>query len=301
MACTLIGRAQDHHGRHIATLTVDNDMTFYTDRYYSSGVRLDVGIPAFKKSPVNKLLIPHSEGSVCYYALSLVHHLYTPEKIYSHPVPQSDHPYLSYMLLGSSKQAFNKPQRLMHFSELQIGLMGPVTGGEYIQTTIHENVPFADPPEGWDSQIQNDVCLQYTAVIEKGLVNLPWFEANAFLGGTIGSPHTNAHLGSYLRAGKFEDYFTGKPEDGTSVWQLWVYCSGLFYLVNYDASLQGGTYNQDNVHVIRDINQQLIHFRFGGALVFKQLKLELSQEVRSPEFPAGLWSRWVRLMISFRF
>ncbi len=276
-------------------------MTFYTDRYYSSGIHAEFSAPVFKKSPINKILIPHSKDAVCYYSVSLVHNIYTPEKIFTTRVPILDHPYVSYLLLGSSKQAYNKKRRSMHYSELQIGVMGPISGGEYLQTRLHENISFADPAEGWDSQIQNDLCIQYTAIFEKGVIALPWFETNAFFGGRIGVPHTDANVGAYMRWGIFDDYFQGKAVDGQSDFQIWFYLSGQLYLVNYNASLQGGTYNQDNVHILYSINKYLYHLKFGGAAVYKSFKLEVSQEVRSPEFPTSLWNRWAQLKISCRF
>ncbi len=276
-------------------------MTFFTDRYYSSGVKLTVHSTHFKKSPLNKLLLPHNEESKVYYGLSMVHNLYTPLKIFYTRVPVLDHPYLSYLLLGSSKHSYNSKKRLKLFSEFQLGLMGPITGGEHIQTTIHENVDFADPAKGWDSQIQNDVCIQYTAEIEKGLINLSWFEANAFMGARLGVPHTEARVGTYMRWGIFDDYFQGKAVDGNSDFQVWVFCSGQYYVVNYNAALQGGTYNTDNVHVLYTINKNLMHLKFGGALVYKSIQVEIAQEVRSPEFPTGLWNRWAQLYISCRF
>lgn len=293
--------AQHENKRAIAELSVDNDIVFLRDRYYSSGITLVYYSPAIKKSPLNKILLPHNSNEISYYALNITHRMYTPERTLTPEIQYTDHPYATYMLLGNSKTSYNYKKRIKKFSGIELGLIGSAAGGEFIQNILHENISIAIPSEGWHNQIQNDICIQYTAVIEKGLLNNSWFELNGFVGSTLGIPHTEAKLGGYLRLGYFKDYFKGLIVDVSAKWQAWLFWSGSVYLVNYNATLQGGTYIQNNVHTIRFINNSLLHTKFGAVIQFKRLSVEIAEEVRSPEFQTAFWHRWGHLNILFAF
>ncbi|MEE4260778.1 MAG: lipid A-modifier LpxR family protein [Bacteroidales bacterium] len=285
----------------IFELRVDNDMTFYTDQYYSNGIEFKVYAAFMNKSPLNFILLPNGKQSRVYYSLTFTHKIYTPIEIYVPQIKGIDHPYASYLLIGSQKESFNHRNRYKLSSAIQIGVMGPASGGGYFQNTLHHNISIADHVEGWDTQVGNDFCLQYSAMIEKGIVNVSWFELNAYVGGKLGIPHTEAQVGGYFRLGKFDDYFSHMGIDASTNWQLWFFVTGDLYFVNYNAAIQGGAYNQGVGRTIPYINSNIWHTRFGGTFVFKLIKLEIGQEVVSPSFPTALWHRWAyaSLMIGF--
>jgi hypothetical protein len=175
--------------------------------------------------------------------------------------------------------------------------MGAISGGGYFQNTLHRNIAIADYVEGWDTQVGNDLCVQYTAMLEKGIVNLYWFELNAYAGAKLGIPHTEAQIGSYLRIGKFDDYFRNIGISYTTEWQFWLFATGDIFIVNYNAAIQGGPYNQSEGRTLPFINSNVYHTRFGGTLVYKTFKIEIGQEVISPTFPTGLWHRWAYVSV----
>jgi len=279
----------------------DNDIVFRRDRYYTSGIVLKLYAPFIAKSPINKILLPSLESEIVYYSFGITHHMYTPEATLSPEIQYNDRPYANYVLLGNFKMAFNTEMRIKKTSGIELGWIGPATGGEILQNTLHENISIAIPSEGWHNQIENDICLQYSAFIEKGLLNIDWIELNGFVGGTLGVPHTQANIGTYLRIGYFSDYFKGMAVDVMANWQAWLYCSGSLYLVNYNASLQGGTYNQTSVYTINNINNWLMHAKFGGVVQFNKLSVEYGMEVSSPEYQSAFWHRWGHLDVRYAF
>ncbi|NQU31839.1 MAG: lipid A deacylase LpxR family protein [Bacteroidetes bacterium] len=301
MLFSLSGIAQNSRSHTIAELTIDNDIVFLIDRYYSSGITMSLYSNWIKKSPINKILLPHGDNEINYYSLNFTHRMYTPEHTLTPSIQLTDHPYATYLLLGGTKISFNPVVRIKRTSKFEFGIIGPMAGGEAIQNGLHKNISYAETSQGWHNQVQNDVCLQYGAIIEKGFLNLPMFEINGFVGATIGVPHTEAQIGSYTRFGFFDDYFRGIGIDISSDLHAWLFCSGSLYLVNYNATLQGGTYNQDNVHTIYSINNTLIHGRFGGVLEYKRISAEYGMEVRSPEFSTAFWHRWAHINIAFVF
>ncbi|MAE08403.1 MAG: hypothetical protein CL661_06545 [Bacteroidetes bacterium] len=298
---SILVRTQNEITHNIVEITVDNDLVFLNDRYYSNGVTLKIYSPTIKKSPINRILLPSDIDEIIYYALSITHHLYTPDEVSTSEIQLTDHPYATYLLLGNSKMSFNYKKRIKKTSGMAVGLIGSAAGGEYIQNRLHSTMAAAYPSEGWQNQVKNDLCLQYSAVIEKGFVDFNWFELNGMVGATLGVPHTEANIGSSFRIGYFNDYFHGLAVDASSRWQAWIYCSGSIFLINYNASLQGGTLIQDNVHTISNINSSLLHASLGGVLQYKRLSIEYGMVVRSPEFPTAYWHRWGHLNVSFAF
>ncbi len=290
---------ESQNPKSIVELTVDNDIVFLIDRYYSSGITISLYSDFIKKSPINKALLPHNDDEICYYSLSITHRMYTPERTLTTYIETQDRPYAAYLLVGSKKISFNPKTRFKKTSMLEFGVLGPKAGGEVFQNRLHENISFAQVSKGWHNQIQNDICIQYSATIEKGILNLPMFEINCFVGATVGVPHTDAHIGGYTRFGFFTDYFRGIGIDISNDLNAWLFCSGSLFLVNYNATLQGGTYNQDNPYTINTINSQLIHGKMGGVIEYKRLSVEYGMVVSSPEFSNAYWHRWAHINVAF--
>jgi hypothetical protein len=276
-------------------------MTYFTDHYFSSGVILRIYAPFMAKSPVSKIMIPHHKDELNYYSLTFTHNMYTPVYIDTISNRTIDHPFAAYILFGNRKESFQPHQRYKVTSELQLGMIGPVAGGQEFQNTLHDHIPIAGPVEGWENQIGNDFCLQYSALIEKGLLDATWFELNGFTGASFGSPHTEAQLGLYFRGGYFDDFFQHIGINKKRTWQIWLLCSGDINYIAYNAVLQGGLFNGRDAYSLQTINPVLWHTRFGGTLVYKTIKFELAQEVISRSFPTALWHRWayVSLMVGF--
>lgn len=293
--------AQNKTSTTIVDLKVDNDLVFVHDRYYTSGISLEVYSQKIKKSPIINILLPSNETEVNYYSMSITHNMYTPERTLTPNIQYTDHPYASYLLIGTKKMSFNLQKRIKKTSEFEFGMIGPMAGGELIQNRLHENIAIAEVSEGWHNQIQNDICLQYSATIEKGIINLSMLEVNGFVGASVGVPYTEAQLGGFFRFGFFTDFFKGIGIDLSPDLNAWFYCSGSVYLVKYNATLQGGVFNQNNVHTINPINNLLLHGRIGGVVEFKRFSAEYGMEVRSPEFNLAFWHRWGHLGISYAF
>lgn len=282
-------------------LNVANDMTYFTDHYFSSGIMLEVYAPFMVHSPFNKILLSSGKENLNYHALTFTHNMYTPVYIDTISNRLQDHPFAAYVLLGNRKESFNPLRRLKVSSELQLGIMGPVAGGQVFQNTLHDYIPIAGPVQGWENQIGNDICFQYNTLFEKGVIDGSWFELNANAGGRLGIPHTDAQAGFYSRGGYFDDYFKhiGISKDRTL--QCWLFCSGDINYVAYNAVLQGGLFTQNNLQTLKTINPVLWHTRFGGTMVYKSIKLEIAQEVISRSFETAMWHRWayISLMVGF--
>jgi len=301
LLATTIVNSQDQKPKSILNLTVENDFFFFIDRYYTSGVEISFSNRAIGKSPVSKVLIPSGNESRDYYSMSISHCMFTPEKTLTPIVVYEDRPYASYFLVSSKKSSYNSSKNILINSAISIGMIGAVSGAKDIQNTLHQIIPYASESKGWHHQIKNDLCLMYNASLEKGLLNLPNLEIIGNINATLGVPHTETSIGSYMRIGIFTDYFRGFGFDLTDDFNAWFFCSGSVYLVHYNATLQGGTFNQDNHHTFYEINQTLLHATYGVVVQYKHFNLEYGFEVRSPEFQNGWWHRWGHIELAYAF
>ncbi len=294
-------QAQTPKKNSVVNLTVENDFFFFIDRYYTSGVEINFSNKNLQKSPVNKILIPYKDADRKYFTISISHSMFTPEKTLTSDVVYSDRPYASYFLITSKKHSFNSKKRILIHSELSIGLIGAVTGAREIQNTLHEIIPVAYESKGWHHQIKNDLCLMYGASVEKGIINTPYFELNGRINASLGVPHTEASIGSYMRFGIFKDYFRGLGFDISQELSAWIYFSGSVFVVKYNATLQGGTYNQDNIHTFYEINPVLLQGTYGAVLQYKHFNVVYGFVVRSPEFKHAWWHRWGHVQLAYAF
>jgi lipid A 3-O-deacylase len=284
----------------IFELKIDNDATFFTDQYFSSGIQLNVYAPVMAKSPFSKILIQAGKETLDYYALTFTQNIYTPIYIDTLSHREIDQPFAAYILFGNRLESYNLFRRLKVTSEIQIGVIGPMAGGQVFQNTLHEHIAFAGHVEGWENQISNDICVQYSALLEKGVLNAKWMELNIYGGAKLGMPNIEAQLGMYARIGYFDDYFQNIGISKDKKLQVWLFCAGDVNLVAYNAVLQGGLFN-DSPYTLQTIEPFIWHTKFGGTLVYKTIKFEIAQEVISPSFPTAYWFRWayVSLMVGF--
>jgi len=134
------------------------------------------------------------------------------------------------------------------------------------------------------------------------LVNKENLTLLAGLDAEAGTLFTNAGAGLQLQAGKAEPVF------GLNENQLWPELEYYFFaktdisFVAYNALLQGGMFNHDNVFSLKQNEIQRvvgnaeagIHFRY------KWIGMEIAQHIISPEYKGGLWHKWGRMSLIFK-
>jgi hypothetical protein len=94
-----------------------------------------------------------SEGYRAYVQFRLGTEMYTPTDITSLEPPPGDHPYAGVIYVDSS--LFSMSRVASHQFTLRLGLVGPATGAEQVQTWIHEIID-SPIPQGWDEQLGNE-------------------------------------------------------------------------------------------------------------------------------------------------
>ncbi len=287
-------------------MNFDNDIFNNTDYYYTNGIRISYSSAVFASSPLAWPMLPYRRSSMNYHGMAIVQNMYTPTNPDTSNIIEGDRPFAAYLFLGHFKNSLSEARHYRQYSELQIGLIGPGSMGGLVQSQIHEI-----PPLGWQAQIQNDLVLNYTALVEKGIYNPAFFDLNLFAQGRIGSLYDDLAGALRIRAGKLNPYFSmpglANPRSAESKnslkWQYGIFATAKVSAVLYNATLQGGMFNKNNAYTIpaSDLERVVFTGSVGIYFAYRQLGIMYEQFYNTPEFRNALHHRWGHINISYCF
>jgi hypothetical protein len=290
-------------------ISVDNDIIDYTDRFYTNGIRIDLISPFLSGNPVGKLLVPYWGTGRNYYGLSIVQNLYTPSSTKIGGILYGDRPYAAYLYLGSLKITNDPMKKFRLTSELDLGVIGPYSFGEWVQTSFHTTVPSNSEPLGWEYQIQNDLVLNYQVIFDKGVFERKWGNLNLVSSASLGTLYTNIAGGFHFRIGLMNPYFANLGvarydrlrSNHLKKAQCYFFVKGSGKLVGYDATLEGGLLNKSSVYTIPSSHISRIIFQTtaGVIVTYRGFQIEAEQFLLSPEFDDGMWHKWVHIGLTF--
>ena len=278
----------------------DNDIAFQTDRYYTNGLEFEYHDQRLQHLYPSRFLFNPFETSESIYSLTLTHHIFTP-KVFIIPPGTIDRPFSSYLLLGFKAMNLSSENRAAWTSELRVGLMGKYAGGELVQNSIHKMLPASEPVPGWNTQIDHDVCIDYQVKFEKEIFAMKYVAAEGLAKGTLGVPYTNFGAGLRLKAGLFPDAFSKLGFFDNTSWNIFTFIDACVLASVYDATLQGGAFNQKNHYTLQDINVFVGEMDFGISGKWKALSAGIGGSLRTPRFQEGLPHRWGYIEFGYIF
>lgn len=163
-----------------ASLYVENDFFFKTDRYYSHGTEF---------SYTTDDLVEYSLGQ----------NIYTPNDKEALTPPPGDRPYAGWLYVGYGKTI---PQdKFEHFLKLDVGIVGPHSYAEQSQTIIHELIK-NEVPKGWDSQIPDTFAFVLLGNSSYAIFNNnKYFDIYPYVEGALGNLMSYAGGGIRMVAG----------------------------------------------------------------------------------------------------
>jgi len=295
---------QDLDDRTILKIDFENDLITYanTDRYFTNGIRFDLQAAWLAGSSLQKLMIPYRHKSFVIYNLSMVQNMYTPTDTRMAPELKNDRPYASLLYFGFRKSASDPLREIKISSELNVGYMGPYSLGSSLQTIVHKTFPTNNEPLGWETQINTDVIVNYNVQVQKALLNRANLTLLAGLEAEAGTLFTNAGAGLQAQIGKADPVFGLVENQQWPEFEYYFFAKTDISFVAYNALLQGGMFNHDNVFTLKqnEIRRIVgnaeagIHFRYKG------IGMEIAQHFISPEYKGGLWHKWGRMSLIFR-
>lgn len=278
----------------------DNDYFAATDKNYTQGYSLEFVAPVFKKNPINHLFFK-PETAVNRFGVAVEHIGFTPKNIESPEIQFGDRPFAAAIMLKSFLIRTNSEKRTRFISSLSLGIIGPGAFGKEMQVEIHKATGNVIP-EGWRNQIRNDAVLNYQVGYEKQLFRYRNFfslQANSEV--QLGTLFTNASAGFNAVAGLINSPFSS--EENQQSFQLYLYAQPLAKIVGYDASLQGGLFNNDSPYTIvsEDIERFTGQLNYGVVIRINSLYLEYSRSSITREFESGNSANWGGIKIGFGF
>ncbi|MGA3014401.1 MAG: lipid A deacylase LpxR family protein [Bacteroidales bacterium] len=282
-------------------ISFDNDIFDNTDRYYTNGIRFDFISPILKQSPLASLMVPYWGQGINYYGIWIGQNMYTPSTTKIGGIHYGDRPYSATLVFGSYKISNDAGKKFRQTSEIDIGIIGPSAFGDFLQKTVHSNLPTNSEPLGWEYQIQNDLILNYNLTYEKGLISTRQVELNANANGTLGTLYTNIGGGFQFRAGLMNPYFGSYGYSNSkatkkeySKFQIYAFMTSLERLVGYDATLEGGLFNKSSVYTLT--RKEVIPLTYQGSLgitlSYEGFRIDFEQFLLSPEFHGCAWHKW---------
>lgn len=289
--------------RTILKLSFENDLITWdnTDRYFTNGVTVELQSPRWNQLAIARLMLPYRHKASGSASLFLVQNMFTSADTRIPPALKNDRPFASCLYIGIKKSSSDYSRRLRISSSLYSGIIGPYSAGSFFQTLVHKTFPTNDIPQGWETQINNDVILNYDIQLEKGLLESGMFSMSALAGIQAGTLYSNAGGGIYARFGISDPLFGFPEKAGRATWQAYLYARGEGRFIAYDATLQGGLINNDNVFSLsgNQVKRLTGRAEFGLHICYKGFGLEAAQHFLTPEFDKGLAHRWGRLSIIF--
>lgn len=282
-------------------LTYENDFFAMSDEYYSQGINLEFAAPAIQKFLLTKLLFRNKHlPSVT--GIALEHQGFTPTNLLTGDVLQHDRPYSSSLMLKTFSTVTNPYTNHRLATQLSLGVMGPWAMGKEIQIAIHEKINPDKVPKGWKNQVHNDIIVNYQLEYEQGLLIKRNFMITGKGGASAGTYNARFSSGFALMGGYFNNPFQFATTRNKN-FQIYLYAEPQLNLVLYDATLQGGLFNDRNPYTLgRDEISRFV-FQQNAGLVIKinAFTLEYSQTVITREFKTGSPHSWGSIRIAVAF
>lgn len=287
----------------LVRFTYDNDFFSATDRYYTQGVRLEYIAPVFQKSPVNYMLVKDKNAQL-FCGMALERDGFTPGSIRIDTIPAGNRPYAATSFLSGFAISVNKDLNTRITSQLDLGIIGPASGGKEEQTAIH-NAINGLPPLGWQYQVANDAVVNYTFQYEKGVINQEHIQLAGLTQARLGTLFTDASAGVLIRAGWMNDYFSNlgiTTQSDSRKFQVYGFAKAIGKAVGYNASMQGGLFNKSVYTLAPDeINRVVATGFYGLVIAYRRFQLEYTKAHITKEFKNGTSHGWGHCAISFCF
>ncbi len=127
-----------------------------------------------------------------YASFALSQHIFTAEDITVADPPADDRPYSGGLFFDSS--IYLRGEGVMHAYTLRLGVIGPSSLAEDVQSLVHE-VTSSDEPAGWDTQLEDEpiINLSYNCLFHGARTELFGIESDVL-------PSFGLHAGNYLTA-----------------------------------------------------------------------------------------------------
>ncbi len=300
-------------------MTIDNDFLNYrgrgTDRFYTNGIQLEYSYPKTGKRFLADKLFLHAESDsqdLAHWGLTQL--MFTPDNISDSSILENNRPYAGALFVTRGFTAFSSSLNLVLHSEINIGVIGPLSFAKNTQIWMHKMINYTKP-KGWKNQIRTDIVLNYNINVDKPVYCGQKLQSNIELKSRVGTLFNDLGFGFGIKAGKlqphtshYQNNFTLTKRSKKTQSELYFFSKGELRLVLGNSLLQGGfihSYKNDGsdfYHIAEDDIKRLVSILEMGIVINKsRMGFSFSQNFISAEFKTTKAQLFGRLSLIYRF
>lgn len=272
-AVTLSGFAQSPTFKNEFGFRSDNDayLAYGQDRYYTNGLFISFrrAIDQTKlKEKLNKKIWEIEAGHKMYNAQSgnITNIIYV------------DRPFAAYAYVGGSLNYLYDSENSLKIS-VQAGTIGPNAKGKEAQELLHRIVGFYEI-KGWEWQVNNEIALNttvnYKHFLHRSGSGITDFTIDSYA--NIGNTFSGVGAGLLFRAGDLKQLFNSAITESAvsnrstskdlNEREFFFYAKPMLHYIAYDATIQGGLFNDDKGPVVYD-SKPLVFSQQAGVIYSK--------------------------------
>lgn len=287
-------------------LTVDNDILFFIDWYYTAGHEL-----AYRKllSSEKRLVTWFNRKNVSSKLISSVklgNKIFTPKKTKFAGTQNMDRPYAGYTYVDFSISRLRKLSSISSL-EFEVGLVGRATGLGQVQQWWHRQVGY-EAPRGWDSQVSNEVVFNVNYHFQKSIKISNEFDLVSSTGLFVGTASNKVSQDltirliefSPLTQSVFSNSLLGYEGDKDKEEVFLFFGCGVDYVVS-NIFLEGSLFNDNPSPFTVDANSWLFRRNFGIMYAKKRGSFALSIVNMGKEMKEGTRHSYASFKFSLRF
>ena len=296
---------QDINNKSVS-IKLDNDTYYLTDYYYTYGLEIELFLPVFNRTPLTLIFPKVSKNSNLITSIAIAQRLYTPKNIRDTLVQFNDRPFAATLEIDHTMLSYDNESGVEFLSTVQIGVMGPIAGGEKFHQKIHDWIKSPDP-KGWDYQIANDIILNYDFFVNYPLIYTPSCKlatTGRIRGGTL---FDDIGIGLNFAAGKNQFELKGDPKvskiERNKKLKFFFSTDAFLKLVLYNATLQGGIFSNNDPYVL--VYSEISTFVFSAnatfGLLWHGVSLSYTHNFLTKEFDIGTNHNYASFMLTVYF
>ena len=283
--CALLVSAQKEkrsYGHQILLISDNDSYTFkIIDRYYTNGLAIRFS-KAVKETAQKKKIFNAELGQAIFTAYNIGRSRYS---------RSLDRPYTGFLYAKGGLSYLYKNENVLRWNIIA-GVTGEAARGEEMQRFIHHFLGFKKP-YGWEKQLKSDYGINFQASYTQHLLNpgQKVFDAFVLSDAIIGTTYTKFQCGVLLRLGALEPSYKSAWWDGRVTRtsqdagnkELFFYFEPSVIVQAYNATIQGGMFNEQEGRFTSDILPFIYQHKFGGVFAKDRWTTQLGFTFRTKE------------------
>jgi len=276
-------KAAKNYGHQILLISENDSYTFkIIDRYYTNGLSLRFS-KAIKQNDKKKKVLNAEIGQSIFTAYDVRRNHYS---------RSLDRPYTGFLYAKGGLSYLYKNENIFRWNIIA-GVTGEAARGEETQRFIHRFLGFKQP-YGWEKQLKSDYGFNIHASYHQHLLQpagKKFFDAFILSDAIVGTTYTKFQGGVLFRLGALEPSYNSAWWDGrvnknsndASEKELFFYFEPSVIMQAYNATIQGGRFNEQEGRFTSEIVPFIYQHKFGGVFAKDKWTTQLGFTFRTKE------------------